>query len=388
MSMMRARSILAALLLLGIVYPASAGEPFHYPEAKYGKGELKYLHNLPVAFVQGTPTELGEQMARLVAQPARRLLDYPRDYLKRQKREGTWPFLVLTARSMLPQFPADYRTELETAVKAAGLDRDAVIVGNTMFDIKKIASCSTLLVDASRSATGGPLFGRNLDFPTLGYLQEYSLVIVARPKGKHAFVSVGFPGLLGVLSGMNDAGLTLAVLEVMQAHDGAPLFDGKGVPYAMTFRRILEECSTVAEAEQLLRSLRRTTMNNLAIADRHQVAVFEITPRSLVVRRSVDGLCLCTNHFRTQELATSLVCKRYAALEQCSGLEHVGLGDIAQRLHAANQGPMTLQTMIFEPATLRLHLAIGTCPSSALPLHVLELAAYLTKETAATKQNP
>jgi len=37
----------------------------------------------------------------------------------------------------------------------------------------------------------------------------------------------------------------------------------------------------------------------------------------------------------------------------------------------------TLQTMIFEPATLKLHLAIGACPSSAEPLKTLDLAPLL-----------
>ena len=53
-------------------------------------------------------------------------------------------------------------------MKQSGVDRDLLIVGNTMFDVKKIGGCSTLIVEPDRSATGGPLFGRNLDFPTLG----------------------------------------------------------------------------------------------------------------------------------------------------------------------------------------------------------------------------
>ena len=104
------------------------------------------------------------------------------------------------------------------------------------------------------SATKGPLFGRNLDFYTLGMLDKYSLVTVHRPKGKHAFVSIGFPGLFGCVSGMNDAGLALAVHEVFLARDGASMFNPKGVPYTFCFRRILEECETVEEAEKLLRA--------------------------------------------------------------------------------------------------------------------------------------
>src|SRR5262249_50790287 len=162
-------------------------------------------------------------------------------------------------------------------------------------------------------------------FPTLGFLHEYSLVILCRPQGKHAFASVGFPGLLGCLSGMNDAGLTLATLEVYSTRDGAPSFDPRGTPYALCYRRLLEECTTVAEAETLLRSMHRTTAMNLAICDPQGGAVFEITPKSVAVRRPEAGICPCTNHFRTKELATSTHCIRYDILAKSGELPKLGL---------------------------------------------------------------
>ncbi len=380
--MFRPRLVAASviLLLFSGALPVAASEPFRYSEATHGRGELRYVNGLPVLVLEGSPAEMGEQMAVLTARPATRLLNYPKDYLKAGGAEATWPALVAAARAMLPQFPPDHRAELEAAVNASGVDRDAVIVGNTMFDIKKIAGCSALLIDAARSTTKGPLFGRNLDFPTLGYLHEYSLVVIARPHGKHAFVSVGFPGVLGCLSGMNDAGLTLATLEVYSSRDGAIKFDPRGTPYALCFRRLLEECSTVQEAEKLLRTMKRTTMNNLAIADPHGGAIFEMTPKTVVVRQPVDGVCPCTNHFRTKELATSLRCPRYEALDKSREQAALGLGALAERLHAANQGKTTLQTMIFEPAALKLHLAMGECPSSALPLKLLDLKPFFKLE--------
>jgi hypothetical protein len=42
-------------------------------------------------------------------------------------------------------------------------------------------------------------------------------------------------------------------------------------------------------------------------------------------------------------------------------------------LDAVHQGKDTLQSMIFEPAALRLHLALGDCPTTVQPYHVLEL---------------
>ena len=113
----------------------------------------------------------------------------------------------------------------------------------------------------------------------MGYIHEHTLVTVYRPTGKHAFASVGFPGLVGVLSGMNDAGLCVAVLEVYDAKDGEPHFNPKGIPYAMCHRRLLEECTTIAEAKKLLERMPRTSLLNLAVADRTGTAVFEVTPK-------------------------------------------------------------------------------------------------------------
>lgn len=366
-----------------LVCASSAGaEDFRYPEGKHGSGELRYINGLPVLCVQGTPEETGQQAAALTAKSAGPLLDYPREYLRRQGREAIWPLLVNGGRSMLPNFPDDYRRELEAAALQSGIDRDLLIVGNTMFDLKKIGGCSTLIVEPARSTTGGPLFGRNLDFPTLGVLEKYNLVSVCRPNGKHAFAAIGFPGMLGCLSGINDQGLAVATLEVYSSADGGAAFNPTGTPYAMCYRRILEECATIEEAEKLLRSMNRTTSMNLAVCDRHHGGVLEMSTKSVVLRPPEEGLCPCTNHFRTTELATGTACPRYDALQQAKGLAKLGLKQVSDRLHAANQGEATFQTMIFEPAALKLHLAIGSCPSSALPLKELDLKPLFAAPSA------
>jgi isopenicillin-N N-acyltransferase-like protein len=244
-------------------------------------------------------------------------------------------------------------------------------------------NCSSLIVEPDRSATKGPLFGRNLDYFTLDVLDRYSLVTVCRPEGKHAFASIGFPGLFGCLSGMNDAGLALATHQVYGSLDASPRFNPKGMPYTFCFRQILEQCTTVEEAERLLRSAERTTFFNLAICDRRGGAVFEATPKTLAVRRAEAGICACTNHFRTAELLLFPFCRRYDKLMESKSLRRLAVADVAQKLDEVNQGSLTVQTMIFEPATLKLHLAIGKCPSSSQPMKELDLKR-LFDATAAT----
>ncbi len=391
------RWLLATVCVVAVAVRVEAKEPFRYPEARYGQGELRYINQVPVLFVEGTPEEIGTQVAELGLKPSRQLLNYPKDVLHHFSAGFSWKLFVLAGKRLERNFPDDYKRELDAIVQA-GVDRERLVTANTMFDVVKLIACSSMIVQPDRSATGKPIFGRNLDFPTAGYLQEYSIVLACRPKGKYAFVSVGFPGLVGCLSGINEKGLCLAVHEVLEAGDGSKKYDPEGTPYAMNYRRILEECATVEEAEKLLRSLKRTTRNNLAVCDRSGGAVFELTPQRVVVRKPADGLCPCTNHFCTRELAPEKVSNRVYTCDRLdclvkNGNHHkkLGLDAIKKMLHEVNGGDMTLQTMIFEPADMKLHVALGSCPSSALPLRkldVVELLSYRPMQSDSTPSSP
>lgn len=382
--MRRSWSILTALVFASL---ASAGEPFRYPEADHGAGKLRYCHGVPVLTVGGTPEEMGEAVGALALAPAERMVSYPEELLNHYHCGVLRPMFLRQGRRMCESFPDDFRQELEAITRTSHVDHDHLVLGNTLFDLKKMIACSALLVEAKRSAAGTPLLARNLDYPSLGYAHEYSLVTVYRPNGKHAFASVGFPGLVGCLSGMNDAGLAVAVLEVFQVRLGWKKLDRSGLPYALCYRRILEECTTIAEAQALLEQLPRTTTTNLVLADKAHVAILEVSPQRVIARAPVNGSGVCTNHFCSEALKpffTVNVSRSFERFETLTAAdrahERLGLADLHESLHAACNPHETLQTMIFEPAALRLHLAIGTCPASAGTMRTLELAPLLKAE--------
>jgi len=357
---------------------------FQFPEARHGQSWLRHVNDLPVLSLAGSPGERGEAAGVLAMRPAEAMMRYPEDLLRTFCAAWLHRPLLWLGERLVGRFPAEYRQEMEAMVSGGGVERRQLVLGNTLFDIKKILACAAILVEPGRSAVPGTLLGRNLDYPSLGYAHEYSLVTIHRGAGKRAFASVGFPGLVGVLSGMNDAGLALSVLEVYQA----PLFtrrlDTGGLTYALSFRRLLEECATLDEAHRLLSKMRRTTIYNLAIADRHDVAVFETTPRRVHRRPADQGACLCTNHFRLPLLRPLFSFNLFRTYDRLQAMQrHVRrrnvleVADVQEGLHAANQGNHTLQTMIFEPAALRLHLATGDLPASANPLRTLDLGPLL-----------
>jgi isopenicillin-N N-acyltransferase like protein len=373
-----ALAFILALALGAAVAPAAEKQPFQ--EGRFEKGELKYINRVPVLIVEGTPQEMGRQEAALIGPVAKTLVAYRRHLITLTASDKQWDKCVATAETLVSHATQDHRDELLSLAAKAEVGVDLLDVGNTFMDLYRGGyACSSLMIEPAKSGTGGVLFGRNLDFLSLGVLERYGLVSVYRPQGKHALATVGFPGLIGCLSGMNDAGLAIAVHEVNLSADRAPILNPKAMPYTLCFRRILEECTTIDAAEKLLKECERSTILSLAICDRAGAGVLEITPKNVVLRRGSDGLCINTNHFRSDALSMSEKCPRYERLSRTATVEKLSVDDVFKKLDEVNQGPQTVQSMVFEPGPLILHVAMGKTPATKAPLETVELKPLFNK---------
>jgi hypothetical protein len=364
---------------------------FRYPEVAAHGGALSYVGRVPVLRLAGTPEERGLQAAELALRPAARILDYPLDLVAAQLKSRSLARLALPAldrlgRRLLPRFPRHHRREL---LAAAAHDLRRVVRGNTLFDLKglspwRLLGCSSLALGADRTRTGGPLLARNLDFFPLGYLHDFGLVTVHRPAGPgvRPFAAVGFPGSVGVFSGMNDAGLAVATHEVF----GPPGrgFDPRGEPFAATCRRVLETCATVSDADAVFRGTPRTTAVSVAACDVANQAVFELSPDAVVRRDPDRGAVVCANHFlgpgradlaRDNPFDTLGRLDRLLAVAGAAGARF-DLAAAWAALAGVNQGAMTLQSMVFEPRRLALHVALGAGPATASPPTELRLGEW------------
>ena len=176
---------------------------------------------------------------------------------------------------------------------------------------------------------------------------------------------------------MNDAGLALATLDVYASRDGSKMFDMNGAPLALTYRQILEECTTVEEAQALLEKTPRTTWMNLACCDKNKAVIFELTPKVVGVRNPEGDILRCTNHFVLPDLGVGIRCERFKTFGQLIDFkagEKFTLEEVHRCMHAVHQNELTFQTMVFEPKAMKLHVAFGPGPCTQKPLQVIELA--------------
>jgi len=347
-------------------------------------GELSIEGAVPVLQVAGPPEVIGRAYGALLGEQVRYLRA---QYLDRIIGTGHLRRLAVEmARPMERHILERYLRELGALADVAGESREDVLLTATFLDVYRSLSC-TAFVATPPATAGEPLLARNLDFPTFGVAQRYSMVAVYHPQGLHSFLSVSWPGLPGVVSGMNESGLVLVMLEVSDPDQGLD-----GVPYQLLYRQVLEECDTARGAEELIRRAPRTTANNVVLLDGDgDSAVLEVT-RSAVVRRGLETGVLCaTNYFRARAPSGAWPCRRYQTVSRELARLHGRLGAVqaAEVLAMVHQGPLTMQSMIFEPGAMRVHLALGAPPTTLRPYVTLDAGRlFRWRPTERARQGP
>lgn len=131
----------------------------------------------------------------------------------------------------------------------------------------EVVACSVIM---DKEKERGMVVARNMDWPSLGLSGTYSLVI--HRKHSNALldtVEVGIPSFVGTMTGMNNKGLTL----------GMNVCPGKtntvnGMPALFFNRRCLEQCATVAQAEEFAKNHAPLGAYHMNIADKNAGKAF------------------------------------------------------------------------------------------------------------------
>jgi predicted choloylglycine hydrolase len=315
--------------------------------------------SIPVGEFRGTPADIGRQEG---TQFRPTIIDLYQNYLLNQVQGSARVEARLAAVNFEVLMLPEHRAEVESLAQVVGLNRFDMLLAQCFLDLTASTGCSTISLPGAASPDGVARFGRNLDFPSLGILNKHSTLMIYHPAGRNQFAAIGWPGMIGVLSGMNEFGLSLACMEVPRL----PRLP-TAMPYTLLYRTILERCRTVDEAIDLLRRTPRQTANNLMLMDAAgNRAVVEIRPESVVVRCGEPGAALIsTNHQRGEDQDTPGYCWRYDRLHreasrEFGGLDAVTVEKMLSSVVQGKNGDMTLQSMVFEPANRVIYLATGS----------------------------
>src|SRR5258708_2928714 len=119
--------------------------PFRYPEGDHPSGWLRTINGLPVLSVAGSPEQMGEAIGALAVRPAPRMTAYPEDLLRHYCAGWLRGPLVWAGQRMMNRLAPALLAEMDAIVRSAGIDRRQMVIGYTLFDLKKILAGSALL---------------------------------------------------------------------------------------------------------------------------------------------------------------------------------------------------------------------------------------------------
>ncbi|MGI6400971.1 MAG: C45 family autoproteolytic acyltransferase/hydrolase [Thermoguttaceae bacterium] len=346
--------------------------------AKTSHGALAKLDGVrTVLVVEGTPEEMGaahgELMKNDIIAMKTRLYAAGRAATIAMK-ENVFEQIDEAIERTRPFTPQRFYDEIDAMADVTGLDRDDV---RRLNNFPELFHCSGVGLRGKATKDGRVLHVRVLDYMRDIGLQENSTIIVYIPEEFNAWISVSYAGFVGTVTAMNEKGL--AIGEMGGAGEGK----WDGLPMAFMMRRVMEECSTVDEAIELMKSVPLTcdyyyvlsdASGNLAAVEaiaESETPVLVLYPGEENERLpgALDDVVYISGGERAQHL--------YERLRDNYGkIDVETLQEMIKRPVAMNSN---LHDVIFAPETLELwHAEAGiTTPACDEPYSHISLSAIL-----------
>ena len=156
--------------------------------------------------------------------------------------------------------------------------------------------CTAIGVNAEFTKNATPLLARNFDFEGGEAFNKYKLVMLIKPKKGQSFISIAWPGMFGVVSGMNDSGLGVVLLA---GHSS--ISPHHGSPGSVLARKVLTQAETLEQAIEIIRKAKvfafESFMLGSGVEDRF--VIVEKTTHKTGIKEMSGGRILATDHFLT-----------------------------------------------------------------------------------------
>ncbi len=231
------------------------------------ESRLKQYHGAKILTLIGDPYALG----------------YQHGYFLRSEIHEQWKHIMKYAESQLPipiinhiyiglrldwaywkmrrYIPADYKEEMRGLAEGAGIPLRNVHRAHAIPDLFPMLCANGVYY--GRAVADGKLYHlRNLDWSREMGIHNYPIVFVMKPTGKNSFVNLGYAGFIGVLSGINENGLSVG-----QVGSDTVDFTLKGEPMPFILRRVLEESQSLEDAATIVKNAKRTYGYNYVFGD-------------------------------------------------------------------------------------------------------------------------
>lgn len=213
-------------------------------------------------------------------------------------------------RKMYLNVPSEYKAEIYGLSKYAGDTYDYIAedylrvlylhgahdIGHALQDLA-LVGCSSFAVWGDKTEDGDLIIGRNFDFYAGDAFAKDKIIAFVNPTDGHKFMSVTWGGMIGVVSGMNEHGLTVTINA---GKSQIPLI--AKTPISILTREILQHATTIEEAIAIAKKRRVFVSESIMVgsANDNKAILIEVSPQNFGVYEMQNSTQLiCSNHFQS-----------------------------------------------------------------------------------------
>ncbi|HRX83944.1 MAG TPA: C45 family autoproteolytic acyltransferase/hydrolase [Phycisphaerae bacterium] len=187
-----------------------------------------------------------------------------------------------------------FHDEARALAQQVGTDWRSVMLANLTYDLTlAVFGCSTVAL----ATPAGPVLARNMDFWPEDTLAQTSALVRLRRAGELQLGNAGWPGTIGVVTGMSGRGIAVA----LNAVSGPEGVSWTGYPVLLFIRKVLDDARDFAEAVHLLsrQKLAAPCLLTVVGTANDERVVIERSPTRFAERRpDGDAPLFVTNDYR------------------------------------------------------------------------------------------